>query len=104
MDFLISLTLLNYDDLEDKMKGTYELPRDLGKNETYGIVRTESGQFEVYIDLRNKQEMNDTFEKSSYHKKHPIEEWTITSSWKEVELSGLSQSVEADVSRIMFCK
>ena len=47
MDLSISSTSLNHDDLEDKMKGTYKLPRDLEENETYGIVNTEPGQFEV---------------------------------------------------------
>ena len=50
LDSLISSTSLNYDDLEDKMKGTYKLPGDLEVNETYGIVNKEPGQFEVYIE------------------------------------------------------
>ena len=45
----MSLTSLNYDDLEDKMKGTYKLaPVDF--EDTYGIVNTAPGIFGVYID------------------------------------------------------
>ena len=61
------------------MKGTYELlPGEF--EETYSIFHIEPGQFEVYIDLRNEQEMNKLFKSSSYYKERPIEEWTTTSS------------------------
>ena len=48
-DSSISSTSLNYKDLEDKMKGTYALSPDEFE-ETYGIVKTEPGQYEVYVD------------------------------------------------------
>ena len=57
LDSLISSTSLNYHDLENKMKGTYKLPGDLEEDETYSIVNTEPGQFEVYID-RSLRKMN----------------------------------------------
>ena len=42
------------------MKGTYELLTGEFE-ETYGIVNIEPEQFELYIDLRNEQEMEKLF-------------------------------------------
>ena len=72
MDSSVSSTTLSYDDLEDKMKGTYELSP--GKfEESYSIVKTEPGQFEVYIDSCLKE--NELWETCPYIKEVPTEDW-----------------------------
>ena len=50
--------------------------------------------------------MNERRENCSYLKEHPIEEWTMTSSWIDnvLSLSGLPLSAEADRSRMFFCE
>ena len=53
------------------MKGTYELaPGDF--EETYGIVNTAPGKFEVYIDPCLKE--NELWETSKYINENPAED------------------------------
>ena len=78
MDSSISSTSLDYNELEDKMKGTYKLPCDREAEETYGIVKTAPGKFECYIDPCLKE--NELWETSKYIKENPDKDWTWTSS------------------------
>ena len=55
------------------MKGTYKLSCDLEEKETYGIVKTGPGQFEVCINPFLKG--NESWENPPY-----IEDYTMTSS------------------------
>ena len=70
----------------------------------YGIVNTEPGQFEVYIDLFFKE--NQLWETDPYIKKDAMEDWTTTSSFlNDVLLPlGIDLLSDADVRRIFFCE
>ena len=58
LDSLISSTSLNYDELEDKVKGTYKLPGNLEEEETYGIVKTGPEQYLRYTLTRPLRKMD----------------------------------------------
>ena len=97
-DSSISSTSLNYNKVENKMK-------DTGDEETYGIVKTAPGKYEVYIDPCLKE--NERWETSKYIKEDLDEVWTWTSSYIDAyypDVPSTDLSKDAEERRIQFCE
>jgi len=117
MDSSISSTSLEYNELESKMKGNYELAPG-SFEETYGIVKTAPGKFECYIKSTLKgNELREAApeeyavytdpsleEDSTRHKEDP-DDWTWTSSFIDDGLPPSTDlSKDAEERRIQFCE